>query len=271
MELSNDFKNNVQFELQFIDRSIDTNHIHQRLMDGYINATALCKACDKKISHYFELKQTKDFINEVSTDAGIPASAIIQIVKGGTPEYQGTWVHPLVAINLAQWASPKFAVQVSKWVFEWMQGNIQTSKPMPYHLQRYMLNRKKIPNGYFSMFNEIVLGLIAPLEEIGYTLPDKLVPDISEAKVFCNWLRNEKGIDPSTFQTYKHEYADGRIVDAKLYPNSLLSEFREHFNKVWLLERAHEYFNKKDKTALPYVKKMILELPPSDQKQMTLI
>ena len=31
--------------LAFVDRQVDNNHIEQRLLDGYINATALCKAC----------------------------------------------------------------------------------------------------------------------------------------------------------------------------------------------------------------------------------
>ena len=200
---------NFQMQLAVIDREVDNSHINQRLMDGYINATALCKACKKDFYDYSRLKSTKEFIDELSSETGIPVSALIQTVKGGTPQFQGTWVHPQVAINLAQWASPKFAVLVSKWVFEWMQGSFNKNN-MPYHLQRYLLNRGKIPVGYFSVFNEIVYSLIAPLEEMGYTLPDKLVPDISEGKVFCNWLRKERNIDPSTFPTYTHEYGDGR-------------------------------------------------------------
>ena len=104
--------------------------------------------------------------------------------------------------------------------------------------------------------NEIVYSLIAPLEEMGYTLPDKLVPDISEGKVFCNWLRKERNIDPSTFPTYTHEYGDGRkIPNVKLYPNELLPDFREHFNNEWLLQRAEQYFSKKDIKAIPYLQK----------------
>jgi len=53
---------------------------------------------------------------------GIPISELIQSFKGGRAENQGTWVHPDIAINLAQWLSPKFAVQVSRWVREWMSG-----------------------------------------------------------------------------------------------------------------------------------------------------
>ena len=47
---------------------------------------------------------------ELSSDIGIPMSGLIQIICGGQPHLQGAWVHPQVAINLAQWLSPKFAV-----------------------------------------------------------------------------------------------------------------------------------------------------------------
>ena len=259
---------NFQMQLAVIDREVGDSHIDQRLMDGYINATALCKACGKEMKHYLSNASTKAFIEELSLEVGIPTSALIQIVKGGSPQFQGTWVHPQVAINLAQWASPKFAVLVSKWVFEWMQGSYNKNN-MPYHLQRYLLNRGKIPVGYFSVFNEIVYSLIAPLEEMGYTLPDKLVPDISEGKVFCNWLRKEKNIDPSKFPTYTHEYGDGRkIPNVRLYPNELLPDFREHFNNEWLLQRAEQYFSKKDVKAIPYLQKMMLSLPKANNSQV---
>lgn len=153
-----------------------------------------------------------------------------------------------------------------------MNGNIKPQTSMPYHLKRYLLNRGKIPVGYFSVFNEIVYSLIAPLEDIGYTLPDNLVPDISEAKIFCNWLRKEKGIEPKEFPTYTHTYSDGReIPNVRLYPNSLLEDFRAHFNDVWLLQRAQTYFSDKDKTALPYLQKMILQLPKADQSQIKML
>ena len=31
---------------------------------------------------------------------------------------QGSWIHPDLAVNLAQWISPTFAIQVSRWVRE---------------------------------------------------------------------------------------------------------------------------------------------------------
>lgn len=255
-----------QTQLALITREVDKNPIEQRLMDGYINATALCKACGKEIKHYLSNTSTKAFVSELESEVGIPSSVLIQVVKGGVPQWQGTWVHPQVAINLAQWASPKFAVLVSKWVLEWMSGNVPNSNKLPYHLQRYLINRSVIPPTHFSIFNEIIYNLIAPMEDYGYELPDKLVPDISEGKMFAKWVREEKGLDPNNFPTYTHTYPDGRsIPKVKLYPNSLLGDFRDHFHNVWIKERAEKYFQERDANALPYLQEVLRALPPSEE------
>ncbi len=40
--------------------------------------------------------------------------------KSGSNSERATWVHPQVAINIAQWISPEFDVKVSGWVYEIM-------------------------------------------------------------------------------------------------------------------------------------------------------
>jgi len=101
-----------------ITRDFNGTQIRQRKSDGFLDATAMCKATGKLFGHYKTLESTQAFLSALSTDIGYPISELIQSVKGGHPENQGTWVHPQVAINLAQWCSPEFAVLVSKWVFE---------------------------------------------------------------------------------------------------------------------------------------------------------
>jgi len=102
------------------------------------------------------------------------------------------------------------------------------------------------------MLQELTYGLIAPMEARGYTLPERMVPDISEGRMFCDFLR-ERGINPANFPTYRHRYEDGRVVDARLYPNSLLADFRAHFHEVWLPLRCEAYFAKRDPKALTYL------------------
>ncbi|QIU92902.1 KilA-N domain-containing protein [Bacteroides faecium] len=94
---------NFQMTFAFIDRQIDNNVIQQRLLDGYINGTAICKSAGKEMKHYLSNQTTKEYLFELSSEVGIPTSALIQIVRGGIPELQGTWVHPYVATHLAQW------------------------------------------------------------------------------------------------------------------------------------------------------------------------
>ena len=76
--------------------------------DGHIDLTGMCKANGKKLSHFLALKETKDYIKVMERDAGIPASKIIEVVKGGNAKNQGSWGHPEIAILLAQWISPEF-------------------------------------------------------------------------------------------------------------------------------------------------------------------
>lgn len=199
-----------------------------------------------------ESGQPKHFLAELSTETGIPVSQLIQTFKGGDASTQGSWVHPDVAINLGQWCSPKFAVAVARWVREWLTGQSKTAN-LPYHVARYIANRAAIPVTHFSMLNELLFGLIAPLEGAGYTIPEEMVPDISTGRMFCKWLRDEKGIDTDALPTYRHEYADGRVVMAKLYPNEVLADFRHHFHEVWLPTKAEKYFFDRDPKALSYL------------------
>lgn len=241
-------------QLTLIPRVEEGEIIPQRASDGYISATALCKSVNKQFSNYRALKTTQEFIAELVKETRKPEEQLIHVIAGG--QYQGTWIHPFLAINLAQWLSAKFAVKVSQWVNEWQQG---LAKPvMPIHIERYLQNRASIPFTHFSMLNELTLNLIAPLEQAGYTLPQEMVPDISEGRMFCKWLRENKGIEPNNFDTYAHRYPDGRVVQAKLYPNEFLQDFRWHFNTVWLPTQAPKYFENKDQRALSYLSTLLL-------------
>ena len=248
----------MQLELALISHEIDNTLIHQRAIDGFVNATAMCKAAGKKLGDYTRLSATQEFLKELASVTGIPATGLVLSIQGGRAELQGSWVHPDVAINLGQWCSPKFAVAVSQWVREWFSGRAKP-KNLPYHIQRYMANRSEIPPTHFSMLNEMIFALIAPLESAGYTLPDDMVPDISAGRMFCKWLRDAKGLDTDALPTYRHEYGDGRVVYPKLYPNEVLPDFRKHFHTVWLPQKATKYFADRDTKALPFLPKL---LPP---------
>ena len=235
-----------------IEHSVDGAIIPQRPRDGYIDATALCKKAGKLFASYHRSSQTKAFLNELSSVMQIRITDLVQVVQGGRPELQGTWVHPRVAINLGQWLSPEFDVTVSGWVFDWMSGNVRSY--MPVHVQRFLKNRFKIPHTHFSMLNEIYLNLLAVLEDYGVIPPDKIMPDISTGLMFSGFLRS-KGIEPKLFPTYQHEFIDSLrpTVAARLYPIEYLPDFRMYFNEIWLPQKAQGYFQKRFPKALPFL------------------
>lgn len=74
-----------------------------------VNATEMAKPFGKLVGDWLSNKSTKEFTSALSSDMGIPISALIQVVKGGNAA-QGTWIHEDVALEFARWLSPKFAI-----------------------------------------------------------------------------------------------------------------------------------------------------------------
>lgn len=107
-------------------KKVNGIEIRQRLSDGYIDAIAVCDACDKDFADYIQIRFTKRFLAELSRDTGISESDLIQKEDG----IDEIWVHPQVAVNLSQWASPKLAVLIPKRVFEWLSKNNKQEDPV---------------------------------------------------------------------------------------------------------------------------------------------
>lgn len=237
---------NRQQRLPLIAHHVGPRTVEQRVADGYFNATAMCTAANKLFNDYSRLKTTTGFLLALQTDTGIPVTELIQQLRGGEPHLQGTWVHPKVAIHLAQWLSPEFAVKVVNWVDDWARGN---NLRMPYHLRRYSMNRGSVPVAHFSILAEMTLAVIAPLEDAGYTLPEHLLPDISQGKIFSRYLRDELGVNTERMPTYLHRFEDGLVIPARAYPEEYLVDFRRHLREEWLPKRAVQYFAERDTRA----------------------
>ena len=139
----------------------------------------------------------------------------------------------------------------------------QSEQNIPYHLRRHIANVNRIPHTHFSILTELIIKLIAPLESLGYTMPDSMLPDISEGKMFCKYLREKKGINTDTLPKYKHSYEDGRVVYPKMYPIEIYPDFVKHFFDVWLPHKSEKYFSERDANALPFLKKHLSQLPAS--------
>jgi hypothetical protein len=157
-------------------------------------------------------------------------------------------------VHLARWCSPSLAAAVSNWVQKWESGRI-AGATIPDYLSRYLANRAAVPPAYWSMQNEIAFLLIVPLEASGYRLPEAVAVEISEGRMFSEWLEME--IDTDDLPTCRHVRADGRTIEATLYPNDLREEFRNYFHTVWMIESAEAYFAERDALALRHLPPLI--------------
>lgn len=84
--------------------------------DGFVCATKLCQVAKKVFAGWKRNQETKMLINKAQDK--YPGIELIQIRMGGNCHLQGTYLHPDLAMNLAQWCSPSFSLQVSKWIRE---------------------------------------------------------------------------------------------------------------------------------------------------------
>lgn len=91
----------------------------QRRADGFVNLTQMCQANKKQINDFFRLKSTKEYLAALESETGIPVTELYQGFQGGNSS-QGTWGHPLVALRMAQWISPQFAVWCDAHIFNLM-------------------------------------------------------------------------------------------------------------------------------------------------------
>ena len=88
--------------------------------DGYILATKMCQASNKKLCKWRNSPDTKKFTELVKKHTKLVEEQLIIVRRGGNDKNnQGTWVHPKLAIHLAIWLSSSFCLQVSNWIEEW--------------------------------------------------------------------------------------------------------------------------------------------------------
>jgi hypothetical protein len=122
---------------ELIPHSVNDIVVEQRNTDGFINGTAMCVACGKDISDWLRTDETWELVSALAESLDIKSISALKpksiktrvsaaypslaISKRGSPDRGGgTWLHPDLAIQLAQWCSPTFGIQVSRWVREWM-------------------------------------------------------------------------------------------------------------------------------------------------------
>jgi uncharacterized coiled-coil protein SlyX len=85
----------------------------QQRGDGFVNLTQMCQANGKRLDVFMKSQKTRDYIDVLTNQ--YHHSVVLDAGIGG--DHAGTWGHPSLAINLARWISPQFAVWCDSHIF----------------------------------------------------------------------------------------------------------------------------------------------------------
>jgi hypothetical protein len=112
--------------VQIMKRDFMSALISQRTSDKFFNATELLALYNsqgnptiKELPDFWKNQGTQAFIKELDLDIlnteNSPYSKTYETTRGGGG---GTWMHPYLFVKFAMWLSPKFELQIIKWVYD---------------------------------------------------------------------------------------------------------------------------------------------------------
>ncbi|MDM8567521.1 KilA-N domain-containing protein [Candidatus Halobeggiatoa sp. HSG11] len=235
---------------QLINRDFHGAAIRQR-SDGYLNATDMCKATGKKFKDYQRNKTTQEFFIALSNKLEMPIKpqrensplgenkGLIEITRGGN--YAGTWVHSKLAIHLAIWCNPEFAVMVTEWTYELLtKGSVSLD-----------------PKQEIATFAQIKAAELDKLGIVGNARQIALNNSIKQ-QFNCDMLKIF-GIEsqPAEIQqallipsdiAERTGFKNARPVNLKLIELGLQTKHRDHKNRIYyqLTEKGHKYAQYQD-------------------------
>jgi hypothetical protein len=106
--------------------------IQRRSADGYVNATAMCKANGCRWTKFRESTQCKAQMQAIAAEDRISVFDLVVSQRGGSGAGGSTWIHPDLATELARWISPAFGLFINRWFRLAVEsGQLATFTPTP--------------------------------------------------------------------------------------------------------------------------------------------
>lgn len=168
-----------------MERKLQGIAVYQRESDGYVNATQICKVHQtitgerKDPGDWLRLKQAESAINKLSAVTGIPVTELTHVKQGG--KYQGTWIHPRLAVRFTMWVNDDFSLAVEDWIHEWL-GSGYTAAQMEADIDRVSMRDKLKDKKRTALTDQVKLFL----ESI-----NEYNPKSKETGIFFGRVHNE--------------------------------------------------------------------------------
>lgn len=229
-------------------RSWNGTPITRRSTDGFVNATAMCKANGKRWSDFRESVAASSYMEALSRKTGIPVYDLVVSKQG-----EGTWIHADLATELARWISPDFSVFVNQWFREELEARVRDPHPtlvaLPVEAMLTTLERAAILMEQFGglddrdqlLFRDLTRNTV--LRAAGSTIALPPAPEHEELTLSEAWLevtgsplprRDGPGVGRLVAALYREEfdkepptrmqYVDGAPRQVKSYKRGWLVE-----------------------------------------------
>ena len=133
----------------------------QRVSDDFVNVTLWCKKFDRRWVYFARVPDTLKYIDAVASSLKVTPNHLIESKRG---KGGGTWVHPLLAIKIAEWLSPDFEVFVKQTFAAYLKADIALAdsiiertddlEGLKKHNTKSAARQKQL-EGYHDLMNEL--------------------------------------------------------------------------------------------------------------------
>lgn len=163
-----------------------------RTKDGYINLPKMCQesGVGKRFDQWLDNAKSKNLVKAFQDDPRYQGIKILETRRGGINlEIRGTYGHPDIVPHIASWISPKFAVFMSRIIYEWRQLSEHNEKLFWSNLSDAIKDGTKQNSKEKELQLEIAQAENGEIEvQTVYGRIDILTPDkVIEVKTAINW------------------------------------------------------------------------------------
>jgi hypothetical protein len=225
--------------------------IEQREIDGYVNLTQMAQANNVEVRDWYRLQGTKAYLEALESDVQICTSQLIIVKKGNSKKFsQGTWGHPLIALNFGRWINPRFAI----WCDQHIQTLLETGKteiitePPKKAIQWYSERIQKLPEcleidkDYWTVIEQCGY-LLLEIERLGYPI-DKF--DLLDGSIGRRWSleRKRRGLTGKT-KLLKYKMENRKQIEIQAYSYDELGIFSHWLKNVYMTQIMPKYLEGK--------------------------
>lgn len=143
--------------------------------EAFFNATVAAKPFGKAPKDWLRTDETQAYILAVRRKCLTEQHQLVKTVQGGSPEQQGTWLHPKLGMAFARWLDPDFSLWCDEQIEAILRQDLSViAQPKVYAVLRPIL--RDIGQTRDAFVRQGLINLARPLfAALGVPMPNILL------------------------------------------------------------------------------------------------